>query len=493
MKKLKYYKDLSYVEKEKVVSLVFKEAERIMRKGIERINYHELARTIFVKTGVTIHEKTIYRWITGKQTPLNEFKAARRPPDDDAPIVRGLILTDLVQALEKLTIILTLYTTKDFFAYRVSRLLRKYGWTRIIPRLVKNIPEWELQAYIDRRQWTQELQKPIEKLTNDEKMKLLSGLISGDGFILAKTYHDTIRFTIGLSTTEKHNAVIFRQVLESMSIPYVFTKERLRRRENRFGDFTIRTRSNYEYRFIIMAESAVKHLLISLRLVEPFRNVKRIIALTFIEKDMFDADLVKPVWRYLRAVEKASTIRSQIMACEQIPDEKFAKKNLDKQRILKELYRRLYEYADRVRELRPAAVKIISGLRIIPKGENVMKLAEEVNFAIPSEAGFMIARKLEKHQRQKISNNILEKCARALIGANLVRLGLVKSQREAARLLLITQPAISQHLYKKNKMSQLLKLPEIEQLSREYFAFRSHDVIMKVQWLLQTMMELCNG
>jgi len=79
MKKLKYYKDLSYVEKEKVVSLVFKEAERIMRKGIERINYHELARTIFVKTGVTIHKKTIYRWITGKQTPLNEFKAARRP------------------------------------------------------------------------------------------------------------------------------------------------------------------------------------------------------------------------------------------------------------------------------------------------------------------------------------------------------------------------------------------------------------------------------
>jgi len=47
-------------------------------------------------------------------------------------------------------------------------------------------------------------------------MKLLSGLISGDGFILAKTYHDTIRFTIGLSTTEKHNAEIFRQVLESM-------------------------------------------------------------------------------------------------------------------------------------------------------------------------------------------------------------------------------------------------------------------------------------
>jgi len=80
-----------------------------------------------------------------------------------------------------------------------------------------------------------------------------------------------------------------------------------------------------------------------------------------------------------------------------------------------------------------------------------------------------------------------------LIGTNLVRLGLVKSQREAARLLLITQPTINQHLYKKNKMSQLLKLPEIEQLSREYFAFRSHDVIMKVHWLLQTMMELYNG
>jgi len=30
-----------------------------------------------------------------------------------------------------------------------------------------------------------------------------------------------------------------------------------------------------------------------------------------------------------------------------------------------------------------------------------MKLAEEVNFAIPSEADFMIARKLEKYQRQK--------------------------------------------------------------------------------------------
>ena len=79
---------------------------------------------------------------------------------------------------------------------------------------------------------------------------------------------------------------------------------------------------------------------------------------------MRDRDLVKPVWEYLRVLEKHSTIRSQIRACKLIPDEEFDKKRLSKQRMLKQLRRKLYRYADMVRELKPTATKMISGLRL---------------------------------------------------------------------------------------------------------------------------------
>ena len=114
---------------------------------------------------------------------------------------------------------------------------------------------------------------------------------------------------------------------------------------------------------IIVRRNAVKRLLAHLKLLQPFREVKRILALRFIEKDMLDRDLVKPIWEYLKIVEKYSTIRSQIRACELIPDEKFDKKHLNKQWIIKQLRRELYKYADMVRELKPTATKIISDFR----------------------------------------------------------------------------------------------------------------------------------
>jgi len=88
------YRDLSHEEKRKVVSLVFKEAER-MKQEHKRINYHGLSRIIFMKTGVTLSHVTIRYWIVGIRRPMGKFKAIRRPPDEDAQIVRGLILTDI--------------------------------------------------------------------------------------------------------------------------------------------------------------------------------------------------------------------------------------------------------------------------------------------------------------------------------------------------------------------------------------------------------------
>ena len=491
MKELKRYRGLPYVEEEEIVSLVFKEAER-MRKENGRINYHKLSRIIQQKTNIIIDPTTIRGWFVGKRKPLGKFKTARQPPDENARIVQGLLMTDLSRIDEPNTIWLSLNTTKDFFAYSIYKLLKNYGWAVIRPKLWNKRIGWEMSAYLERCYWIHELEEQsIHKFEEGEKLKLLSGMISGDGWIgVSHMNRNRVQFTISFQNSDERKTSIFRQILDSLSIPHSFTRVYVKERQTNNADEIIKTNVDYMYQVIVSAEAAVKYLLMNLRLLQPFREVKRILALRFIEKDVCDSDVVRPVWDYLRALEKYSTIRSQIRACELIPDERFAKKGLNRQRILKELHRKLYEYADRVRELKPEATRIINALRIISKGEDVMRLAEEVNFTIPSEAGVIIARKLERYQRLKISDNILEKCARALIATNLVRLGLVRSQGEVARLLSVSQVAVGKHIHKEKKVSKLLKLPEIEQLSKEYFAFRSSDVIISVQRLLQTIMEI---
>jgi len=491
MRKLKRYRDLLYIEQGEMVSLVFREAGR-MRKKNGRINYHKLSRMIQRKTNIIINPTTIRGWFVGKRKPLGKLKMVRRPPDKNARIVQGLLMTDLSRIDKPNTIWLSLNTTKDFFAYSIYKLLKNYGWAVIRPKLWNKRIGWEMSAYLERYHWIHELEKQsIYELEEEEKLKLLSGMISGDGWIgISHRDRNNVQFTISFQNSDERKTSIFRQILDSLSIPNSFTKVYVKGKRANNGDEVIKTKVDYMYQVVVSAEVAVKYLLANLRLLQPFREVKRVLALRFIEKDVCDRDIVKPVWDYLRVFEKYSTIRSQIRACELIPDEKFAGKSLDKQRILKELHRKLYEYADRVRELRTEAKKVISGLRAIPSMGNIMRAAEEAGFTIPKEAGFIIARKLEKYQRQKIANNILEKCVRSLIATNLVRLGLIRSQMEAARLLSVSQAAVGKHIHKEKKLSKLLKLPEIERLSREYFAFRSDDIVIRAQRLLQTIMEI---
>ena len=121
--------------------------------------------------------------------------------------------------------------------------------------------------------------------------------------------------------------------------------------------------------------------------------------------------------------------------------------------------------------------------------DNILRFAEEVGFIIARKR-IKLAQILQKYQTTKIRKNCLKKCAKALIAANLVRLGLVRTQTEAARLLSINQSAISNHLRNKKKASKLLKYPEIEQLSREYITSRSDDVITRVQKILQAIIEI---
>ena len=361
------YRDLPYEEKKKIVSLVFEETNKMKRSNMH-INCHELSRMILMKTGIYLAPSTIWDWFAGRHTPLRRrHKAVRRPPDENAQVVRGLVLTDLDVFNTYNTTRLFLTTTKDFYAYSTRRLLSKYGWVTVKPLLSCSTPEWRMSAYIDYSRWIHELRKPINFLTKREKMKLLSGAISGDGYItISYVKQKYIGFAVALSSTQKHKAKIFHQVLESLEIPH--RQYRIQRgvKWTRIGDQIVWTRSPYEYRIIVESKNAIKCLLMNLRLIEPFREIKRLLVLRFIEKGLFDRDLVKPVWDYLRTLEKYSTIRSQIRACKLISEEEFDKKNLDKQRILKRLHGRLYEYADMVEKLKPAAMKIISDLRSTP-------------------------------------------------------------------------------------------------------------------------------
>jgi len=126
--------------------------------------------------------------------------------------------------------------------------------------------------------------------------------------------------------------------------------------------------------------------------------------------------------------------------------------------------------------------------------ENILKFAEEVGFTIARKRA-ELGRLLEKYN--KVHKNCLKKCAKLLIAANLVRLGLVRSQLEAARLLSVTQSTICFYLnrnkVRKRRMSRLLKLPEIERLSKEYFFTRSDEIINQVRKVLETIAEIYNG
>ena len=364
VKRLKRYKDLPYEEKRKVVSLVFEEAKRMKQEG-KRINYHELSRIVLTKMGVHLGHSTIRGWFTGLYKPMGGYKAIRRPPDEHSQVIRGLALTDITCSRRWQTIMLTLHTTKDFFIYSLQRFFIRYGFVAVKPTLIRQKAEWEMRAYFDYSQWSRELQRPIFELTEGERLKLLSGAISGDGWIVLHNINQRrINFAVGLSSIQKSKTLLFHKVLESLKIRHCLAKRLYE--DSRTEDSTTQPRPHYEYMVIVVARNAVKRLLAHLKLLQPFREVKRVLALRFIEKDVLDRDLVKPVWEYLRVVEKYSTIRSQIRACELIPDERFDKKNLNKQRMLKQLRRKLYKYADAVRNLKPRATRIISGIKPSP-------------------------------------------------------------------------------------------------------------------------------
>jgi len=124
--------------------------------------------------------------------------------------------------------------------------------------------------------------------------------------------------------------------------------------------------------------------------------------------------------------------------------------------------------------------------------ENILRFAEEVGFTIARKRA-RLAKILQKYNRTKIRRNNLEKCARALIGANLVRLDLVKKQAETAKLLLVSRQNINDYLRARKRVSKLLRYSEIEQLSREYFYSRSSEIIARVREILQAIIEMYGG
>jgi len=124
--------------------------------------------------------------------------------------------------------------------------------------------------------------------------------------------------------------------------------------------------------------------------------------------------------------------------------------------------------------------------------ENILRFAEEVGFIIARKRA-ELSRILEKYNRTRIRREHLEKCARVLIATNLVGLGLVRTQIGATKLLSIGQSTISSYLHNKKKVSKLLGLPEIEQLSREYLYSRSGEIIARVREILQAIVEMYGG
>ena len=124
--------------------------------------------------------------------------------------------------------------------------------------------------------------------------------------------------------------------------------------------------------------------------------------------------------------------------------------------------------------------------------ENILRFAENVGFAIKRKR-LELQKLIRKYNSLKIEKSRVEKCARVIIAANLVRLGLIKKQIAAAKMLSISRSRICEYLHNKVKLSRFLELPEIEQLSREYFYSRNDETVKKLQKILQAIIEMYGG
>ena len=102
-----------------------------------------------------------------------------------------------------------------------------------------------------------------------------------------------------------------------------------------------------------------------------------------------------------------------------------------------------------------------------------------------------LAHLLAKYQRIKIHKRYLEKMTKTLIATNLVRLGLVKTQKECAKMLSIHRSCVFRYLHRRRAVAKLLKLQEIKRLSREYLNSEDSDAIIKeAQEILRTIAEI---
>lgn len=70
---------------------------------------------------------------------------------------------------------------------------------------------------------------------------------------------------------------------------------------------------------------------------------------------------------------------------------------------------------------------------------------------------------------------------------------MVKKQIVASMMLSISRSRIREYLHNKVGISRFLRLPEIEELSKEYFHTRSNEIIKKVHKILDAIAEIYNG
>ena len=153
----------------------------------------------------------------------------------------------------------------------------------------------------------------------------------------------------------------------------------------------------------------------------------------------------------------------------------------------------VYKSRDREAIISPGNGKIYCRkpllILVIRGKDDIMRFAEEVGFTIARKR-IKLMQILQKYQKIKIHEKCLESVARALIAANLVRLGLVKTWRKAAGMLSVHYNTVSNYLHRRMRVAKLLRLPEIEQLARKYAATKDDNLVKEVQDILRITIEI---
>ncbi|MEN2974889.1 MAG: hypothetical protein ABDH32_04845, partial [Candidatus Caldarchaeales archaeon] len=253
---------------------------------------------------------------------------------------------------------LWLHTTTYFaWVVAINNLFTRYGYVSVKPVLCKNTPEWQVNVYLDVNAWREAFTSP-KNFSKEEKMRFLARVIDGDGWIsLCEKRSKRPAFTINITTIYNDKAALLEEVIMDVGLtPSKF--KRFRYVEKEFDGHVLKSK-HWEHILTIYRREDVEEFLKHIKMLHPFKEVKRLWALRILE-DGIKKDEARILWQFIRNLEKLGKLYGQLKAIEQLTI-KFERDSQKLQRLIdirEKLLKKFNTTQNTVEQLRMYTIKL---------------------------------------------------------------------------------------------------------------------------------------